>query len=345
MSSLKEVAREAGVSPATVSRVVNGSQKVRDDTRIRVQRAIRSLDYQPNRVARRLRAREVSSRLIGLVVPDIQNPFYVDVVRGIEDRALADQYAVLMCNFAQDEERERLYIDIMRSESVDGLIVAPAHQRDPKVLDLVRDGLPIVCVDRGLEGVDVDVVVVDNREGAAEAVGHLARLGHRRIAYVAGLPQIPSTMERLEGYRDALAAHGIDRDEDLVRFGDSKHESGRRLTEELLELPDPPTALFTGNNLITLGSLETIHTRGLSIPEDVAIVGFDDSLWSISLNPPLTAVRQPGREIGRRAADMLIQRIGDPHRPSAKVILKTSLVVRQSCGSKPTPNPGNGGEK
>lgn len=345
MSSLKEVAEAAGVSPATVSRVLNHSEMVHADTRARVERAIRELQYQPNRVARRLRAREVSSKLIGLVVPDIQNPFYVDVVRGIEERVFANDYAVLMCNFGQDEARERLYLDIMRSESVDGLIAAPFHQRDRKVVDLVRDGLPIVCVDRGLEGVDVDVVVVDNREGAAEAVEHLIGLGHRRIAYVAGLPQIPSTMERLRGYEDALAAHGIEKDETLVRFGDSKHESGRRLAAELLDLPDPPTALFTGNNLITLGALETIHGRGLRIPEEVAIVGFDDMYWSISLNPPLTAVSQPGFEIGRRAADMLFQRIGDPGRPCAKVVLGTTLVVRRSCGSKPNGNSENGGEQ
>lgn len=344
MTNLKQVAHEAGVSPATVSRVLNNSANVSADTRARVEKAIRILRYQPNRVARRLRTQDRSSKLIGLVVPDIQNPFYVEVVRGVEDRAYANHYAVLMCNFAQDEAKERLYLDIMRSESVDGLIVAPAHQRDRKVVDLARSGLPIVCVDRGLKGVDVDVVVVDNRRGAREAVEHLLEIGHRRIAYVAGLPQIPSTMERLEGYEDALAARGIEKDEALVRYGDSKHESGRRLTRELLDLADPPSALFTGNNLITLGALETIHGRGLRIPEDVAIVGFDDMYWSISLNPPLTAVAQPGHEIGRRAADMLFERIAEPDRPCAKVVLKTTLMVRRSCGAKPTPGSGNGGE-
>lgn len=344
MSSLKQVAHEAGVSPATVSRVLNNSAHVSADTRVRVEKAIRVLRYQPNRVARRLRTQDRSSKLIGLVVPDIQNPFYVEVVRGVEDQAFANDYAVLMCNFAQEEAKERLYLDIMRSESVDGLIVAPAHQRDRKVVELARSGLPIVCVDRGLSGVDVDVVLVDNRHGAREAVEHLIRLGHRRIAYVAGLPVIPSTMERLAGYEEALSAHGIEKAEELVRFGDSKHESGRRLTRELLDLPDSPTALFTGNNLITLGALETIHGRGLRIPDDVAIVGFDDMYWSISLNPPLTAVAQPGHEIGRRAADMLFQRIAEPDRPCAKVVLKTTLMVRRSCGANPTPESGDGGK-
>lgn len=329
---LKAVAIEAGVSPATVSRVLNDPANVRAATRLRVERAIRALGYQPSRVARRLRSQARPGKLIGLVVPDIQNPFYVEVVRGVEDQALAQECGLLMCNFGQDEKKEHFCLDIMRYESVDGLIVAPAHPRDRKVLELAQSGLPIVCVDRGLEGVDVDVVVVDNREGARTAVEHLIKVGHRRIAYVAGLPQIPSTMERLQGYEDALAAAGIERDEALVRFGDSKHESGRRLAGELLDMPDPPTALFTGNNLITLGALETIHGRGLRIPDDVAIVGFDDMYWAISLNPPLTAVSQPGHEIGRRAADLLFQRIADPGRPTAKVVLKTALQVRRSCG-------------
>jgi DNA-binding LacI/PurR family transcriptional regulator len=188
-------------------------------------------------------------------------------------------------------------------------------------------------VDRGLKDADVDTVVVDNLEGARAAVDHLIRLGHRRIGHVAGLPSIPSTGERLAGYRAALEAAGIPLDPALVRHGNSKHESGRDLTGELLDLPDPPTALFTGNNLITLGALETIHGRGRRIPEDLALVGFDDMYWAISLNPPLTAVSQPGYEIGRRAAELLFQRVAEPDRPPAKVVLRTTLVVRRSCGA------------
>lgn len=334
-ASLKEVAREAGVSPATVSRVLNDATNVRVATRLKVEQAIRDLRYQPSRVARRLRAQDRPGKLIGVLVPDIQNPFYLEVVRGIEDGALARECGVLMCNFAQDEAKEHFCLDMMRYESVDGLIVAPARTTDEKVLELARSGMPIVCVDRGLEDVDVDVVVVDNREGARSAVAHLLDLGHRRIAYVAGLRQIPSTIERLQGYEAAMSAAGIEVDEALVRFGDSKHESGRFLTGELLDLPEPPTALFTGNNLITLGALETVHRRGLRIPEDVAIVGFDDMYWAISLNPPLTAVSQPGNEIGRRAADLLFHRIAEPARPSARLVLKTTLMVRRSCGSTP----------
>jgi DNA-binding LacI/PurR family transcriptional regulator len=331
--SLKQVAHAAGVSAATVSRVLNAAPNVSGETRLRVEQAIETLKYQPSRVARRLRTQGGPGQMIGLLVPDIQNPFYVEVVRGVEDRAYANRCGVMMCNFAQTEEKEHFFLDIMRHERVDGLIVAPARSDDRKVMEVVRSGIPVVCVDRGLKDADVDMVVVDNVEGARGAVEHLIRLGHRRIAYVAGLPQIPSTNERLDGYRAALDAAGITPDASLIRHGNSKHESGRDLTAELLDMPEPPTALFTGNNLITLGALETIHRRGLRIPEDVALVGFDDMYWATSLNPPLTAVSQPGYEIGRRAADLLFQRVAEPHRPPAKVVLKTTLIVRRSCGA------------
>jgi DNA-binding LacI/PurR family transcriptional regulator len=336
-TSLREVAHAAGVSPATVSRVLNARTNVRSETRLRVERAIETLNYQPSRVARRLRTQDRPGQMLGLLVPDIQNPFYVEVVRGVEDRAYARGCAVMMCNFGQEEEKEHFFLDIMRHERVDGLILAPARPDDRKALEVVRSGIPVVCVDRGLAEADVDTIVVDNLEGARAAVDHLLRLGHRRIGHVAGLPQLPSTQERVAGYRAALQAAGLTSDPALVRHGNSKHESGRDLTADLLDLPDPPTALFTGNNLITLGALETIHRRGLRIPEDVALVGFDDMYWAISLNPPLTAVSQPGYEIGRRAAELLFQRVAEPNRPSAKVVLKTSLVVRRSCGAAAIP--------
>lgn len=327
---LNEVAEMAGVSIATVSRVMNKHPKVNADTRHRVQQAIKQLNYQPNRVAKRLRNRNASGNLLGVLIPDIQNPFYVEVLRGIEDVAYENQYALITCNFSQDESKEKMYLDILQSESIDGLIAAPTSEHDQKVTDLVKRGLPIVCVDRGLLGVDVDVVLVENRNGAFSAVDHLARSGYKRIAYISGLPQIPSSRQREEGYREALAVHHLPFVEELVKYGDSRHESGVRLCEELLNLPQPPDAIFTGNNLITLGALETIHKRGLQIPRDIAIIGFDDMYWSISLNPPLTAVRQPAYEIGKRAAEQLILRINDPSRPTVSMVLKTQLMIRSS---------------
>lgn len=331
MTYLKEVAKKAGVSVATVSRVLNNRKYINTETRQKVEKAIKHFNYKPNRVAQRLRLKDGQRKLIGLLVPDIQNPFYVDVVRGVEETAYARDHAVFVGNFAQDEQKEKMYLNIMKSESIDGLIAAPAHEKDSEVVELVKAGLPIVCVDRGLSDVDVDVVLVDNRKGAFDAVEYLIQCGHKRIAYIGGLPQIPTTMQRKEGYEDALRKYGLPVDPKLIRFGDSKHESGKKLTEELLELSKRPTALFTGNNLITLGALETIHNHKLKIPQDIAIVGFDDMYWSISLNPPLTAVRQPGFEIGKRAAEMLFQRVKEPDRSPVKLLLRTELIKRESC--------------
>jgi len=333
MTSLQDVAKKAGVSTATVSRVLNNAASITPETRKRVEKAIQQLKYQPNRVARRLRSRGGQKKLIGLLVPDIQNPFYVDVIRGVEDVVYANNFAVFVCNFAQDKSKEKLYLDMLRSESIDGLVVAPFNEDDSEVKNLLLRGLPVVCVDRGLSNVDVDLIVVDNYKGAYEAVERLIKNGHKRIAYIGGLYSIPTSRQRKEGYVNALRDYGIDDDEDLIKFGDSKHESGKRLAAELLDLPHPPTALFTGNNLITLGALETIHSKELRIPEDIAIVGFDDMYWSISLNPPLTAISQPGYEIGRRAASMLFERIEEPDREAVKVVLKTKLIIRNSCGT------------
>lgn len=331
MSNLKDVAKLAGVSTATVSRVINGSDKVNPDTKKKILKAINKLNFKPSRVAQSLRFKDGKRKLIGLIVPDIQNPFYVDVIRGIEDIIYSSGFAVLICNFGQNSVKEKLYIELMEAESVDGLIVAPVDEKDEKVIDLIRSGLPVVCIDRGISDEPVDIVVVDNENGAYSAVELLIKRGHKRIAYVAGLPNIPTTIQRLDGYKSALQKYGIKYDEKLVVYGNSKHESGKKLSAQLLDLNEPPTALFTGNNLITLGALETIHSRGLNIPGDIAICGFDDLPWSISLNPPLTAVSQPGYEIGRSAAELLFQRIADPSRGNVKLELKTKLIIRNSC--------------
>ncbi|HPR32824.1 MAG TPA: LacI family DNA-binding transcriptional regulator [Prolixibacteraceae bacterium] len=327
---MKEVAKRAGVSIATVSRVLNNNSNVNEETRVKIQKAIKDLKYQPSRVAKRLRSKGISGNLLGVLLPDIDNPFYIDVFRGIEEVAYQNNYAIILCNFSQDEKKEKLYLEILQSEAIDGLIAAPAREDDPQLKKMVREGLPVVCVDRGLKDTEVDVVYVDNEKGAFQAVDHLVRLGYRRIAYIAGLPTIPSSQSREKGYRDALLANNIDIDEELIRYGNSKHESGVMLCNELLNLGTPPDALFTGNNLITLGALETIHRRGLTIPKDIAIVGFDDMYWSNSLNPPLTAIKQPAVEIGKRAGELLIQRINNPMRPAIRMMLNAELMKRKS---------------
>lgn len=330
MAGMNDIAQKAKVSIATVSRVLNNSGNVSETTRARVLKAVKELKYQPNRVAKRLRSKSGSSHMLGILIPDIQNPFYVDVLRGIEEVAYKQSYTLIICNYGQDEKKEKHYLETLRSEAIDGLIAAPAMEDDPLLRKMVLEGLPVVCVDRGLHGVDVDTVVVDNREGAFQAVHFLIESGYARIACISGMQSIPTTRHREHGYRDAHELAGLPVDETLVRWGDSTYTSGQKLCRELLSLGNPPDAIFAGNNLITLGALETIHKTGLQIPRDVAVIGFDDMVWSSSLNPPLTAVRQPAWEIGKRAGELLIQRIEEPGRPCIQMTLKTELMIRNS---------------
>ena len=335
MASLKDVALKAGVSTATVSRVINGDSKVVLETKHKVQKAIKELNYTPSRVAQRLRSKGKESKLIGLVLPDIENPFYVDMVKGIELVAYNHGYSVIIGNFSQNKARSEMYIDILKAEGVNGFIVAPVTNDDQKVKELIKSGYQVTCVDRDIEGVEVDVVKVNNEEAAYEAVRHLINLGHRRIGHVGGQWDIPTSKARLAGYRRALEESSLPVDQQLIINKSSSFQSGVESASILLDLPQPPTAIFAGNNLLTLGALRAIHARNMNIPKDISIIGFDDMYWSESLNPPLTAVRQDGFEIGRRATELLLSRMVDPDRPCIKVTLDAKLKVRKSCGAVP----------
>ena len=330
MASLQDVARRAKVSIATVSRVLNNSDKVVPETRALVEQALRESGYRPSRVARRLRMNSGRAHLVGLIIPDIQNPFFAEIARGVEDAAYAAQYALLLCNSDENPEKERFYLDVMRDESVDGIVLPPFDETDAAVIEMVKTGLPVVCVDRCLAKVTTDLVEVDNYRGALEAVTHLISKGHRNIGLIEGRIQVSTSRERRRGYVDALAAAGIPLRKDLIRGGDFKQESGRVLAGELLDLKKPPTALFVCNNLMTVGALAGVHQRGLRVPKDVALVGFDDLPWAEALDPPLTVVRQPAYDVGRQAMELLLKRIIEPGRPAVTMRLLPELVIRRS---------------
>lgn len=330
MASLQEVAARAKVSIATVSRVLNKSDKVVAKTRAVVEQALRDLGYRPSRVARRLRMKDGRAHLVGLIIPDIQNPFYAEIARGVEDAAYAAEYALLLCNSDENLEKERFYLDVMISESVDGVVLPPFDDSDAAVINLVKIGMPVVCVDRSLAKVKTDLVEVDNYRGAYEAASHLIEKGHRQIGLIEGRTHVSTSRERRRGYLDALSEAGIPVRKDLIRAGDFRQESGRLLAGELLDLRKPPTALFVFNNLMTVGALAAVHQRGMKVPKDVAIVGFDDLPWAESLDPPLTVVRQPAYDVGRQAMEMLLKRIMEPTRPPVTVRLLPELVIRRS---------------
>ncbi|MBO9617522.1 MAG: LacI family DNA-binding transcriptional regulator [Niabella sp.] len=333
-SDLKDVARSAGVSIATVSRVINGEAVVKEATRLAVNAAIKKLGYRPNRAAQRLRSTHRSRKLIGLLIPDIHNPYYIDIISGIDAYASAHGATIIIGDFSQDARRERIYIDTLRSESVDGCIVATTPRTEKYVESLIGEGFPVVCIDRELKNLITDVVKSDNETGAFAATEHLIKLGHKRIAHIAGDLQIPTSHERIAGYRAAHQQYKLRVDEGLIISKHSNYESGVELAAQVLKMKKRPTAIFTGNNLLTLGVLEVLHGQGVKIPQEIAIVGFDDMYWANSLNPALTAVRQFGYEIGHQAIELLFKRIEAPQRPPVSHIVNTQLMIRKSCGTK-----------
>lgn len=329
--SLIDVARRAKVNISTVSRTINQTGKIGPETQERVFKVMKELGYKPNRVARRLRTTGGTSHLLGLIIPNIQNLFFADLARGVEDVASRNNFAVLLCNYDEDEAKERFYLDVMQAESVDGIILPPIHEEDPAVLQVVKNGTPVVCVDRSLRNGNLDKVEVDNHMGALTAVKHVMERGHKRIGIICGPSDSSTGRERLRGYKEAHAQAGIPVKSEFVRFGDFMQESGRVLTAALLDLPDPPTALFVCNGLMTVGALEEIAARGLKIPREIAIVGFDELPLASVFNPPLTLVRQPAYEVGKCAAELLLKRLEDGNRPATSLKLLPELVVRKSC--------------
>jgi DNA-binding LacI/PurR family transcriptional regulator len=329
MANIKDVAKKAGVSPATVSRVINGQPYVGDGVRERVQEAIRELRYRPNRVAQRLRA--AKSHLVGVILSDIRNPFYTMALEGIEQTLSGQGMSVLICNSGIKAERENDFIKLMLAEGVSGLILAPRRETSEVLNEAVNYGLPVVVIDRRMTKPITDVVLADNHNGARLAVQHFVEQGYRRIATVAGPQYLTSGRERYQGYMQALQEAGIPLDERLVRVGTYQLDSGYALTRELISSAELPLALFVANNLMTIGALNAIHEAGLTIPDDVALIGFDDLPWAVSLSPALTTVGQPAFDIGIHAAELLLNRIAFPDRPTRTVVLNTELIVRASA--------------
>jgi len=326
---IKDVASLANVSSATVSRVLANKPYIRDEIRHRVLQAVETIGYQPNRVARTLRVQ--SSQIIGLIISDIQNPFFTALVRAVEDQAYAHQYAVFLCNSDENYEKESLYIDLMMSERVAGVIIVPTRETAGSINKLYKAKVPLVVVDRQIRDLDLDTVGIDNAKAAHDLVTHLIDMGHSRIGAIMASPEITTGYERYQGYVAALNEWGIEVDPSLVRTGLPKEIHGRQFVDELLDLPAPPTALFTGNNLLTVGALHGIKDRGLIIPRDLSVVAFDDMEWYSVISPSLTAVAQPTYEMGWAAADLILKRIENPNKPIEKVLYNPELRIRESA--------------
>lgn len=325
MISIKEVAEAAGVSTATVSRVLSNGLHVRPEVRERVMTVVERLGYRPNLVARSLRAQH--TKTIGLIVSDIGNPFFTSLSRAVEDTAYEQGFNVLLCNTDEQPEKETNYLNVMQDTNVAGAIISPTRQT---AATLSTSGIPfpLVVVDRSISNGDVDSVMLDNVDAAYRLTSHLIEQGFRRIGALCS--EMSTGLERQLGYEKALRAHGLVPRTEYVKHVAPKIEAGYMATLKMIDTAEPPDALFTVNSLLAAGALQALRERHLTIPDDMALVTFDETTWASLVQPAITLIAQPTYEIGKTAAELLLQRIAEPERSVRQVILKGQLLVRGS---------------
>jgi LacI family transcriptional regulator len=329
--TMSDVAERAGVSKATVSHVLNNTRFVEEATRQRVMQAIAELGYRPSAAARSLKTNRTQT--IGVIVSDASNYFFAEVLRGIEDVLRPQNYSIIVCNTSEILERESNYLDLLLRQRVDGIIAAATSQRWDVLSEAEIQHTPVVFVDRTFEGLDEPYVGVDNAGGARQGTKFLIECGHRKIGILAGFQRLSSMRERLAGFSQALKEYEITLPDDWVSYSELSIEGGREAMKQILSLPERPTAVFINNNLLSLGALLAVKELGLHCPEDIAIVSFDDHPWAAVSDPPLTVIRQPALEVGRKAAELLLKLINTEESLEARVVLNCELILREShCG-------------
>lgn len=329
---MKDVAERASVSVTTVSHVLNKTRYVDRKLVRRVEDAFRSLGYQPNALARGLRRQE--TRMLGMVVPDNRNLYFAELARSVEDACFELGYNVILCNSDEDPAKESAYLSLLAEKRVDGIVFVASGTDRSGVQSLLQHKIPVVALDRELKGMNCDSIIVDNRDGGRQATLHLISGNHRRIGCISGPKNLASAKERLQGYRDALTEARLPVEPALIQMGNFHIEGGYTAVQALLKLPNRVTAIFAANDLMAIGALRGIAARGLRVPEDVAVVGFDDIALAMYTEPPLTTVKQPIREIGKLATELIMARVNGERKEPQSRRLKTSLVVRESCGIK-----------
>ena len=331
MTTLAEVARAAGVSPSTVSHVINGTRRVSEPATRAVREAVEALGYRPNAVARSLA--RASTNAVGVVMAMSANRYFTDIVCAVERACRELGQMVFLVDSRDDPVAELEAVRELHQRRVDGIVLAPAVDPGRRTLGyLIDQRLPCVVVDR-LVDADVDQVGITNEASMRALVEHLIDLGHRRVGIVGGQPGFPTAIERIDGYRAALEGSGIRADEALIASGNASVDAAARAAGRLLRLERRPSAIVAGNNLSMIGTMRAVRAAGLSVPEALALAGFDDFEWADSFEPRLTVIAQPCEAIGREAAALLARRIGEPGATTRKRLLEPTLVVRSSCGS------------
>ena len=330
--NIKHVAEKSGFSTATVSRVLRNYPGVREKTRKKVLEAVSELDYEVNAVARSLRQKKTYS--IGIIVGNVLSQFYSVIAKSVEDTANKFGYNTILCNGDENPEKELNYLKVLKSNRVDGIILTPTGKNSEYINNLIRSGTKVVLLDRVIEGVDCDAVLVDNANGAYKAVKYLIDQGYKRIGIINGYLDRTTGAERLKGYLQALAEANIAKDKSLIKIGNFKKESGKKLTKELLKQVNKPEAIFVTNIDMSMGALSAIKEMGVSIPDEIGLICFDDSEWAPLINPPITVIRQPVYQLGSTASELLIRNIENNEKDlihkSKIIILQTELIIRNS---------------
>jgi len=326
VATIKEVAVRAGVSTATVSRALSGRSSVSPELQHRILAAVNELDYRPNRIASNLRRR--TTETVGIVVSDIENPHYTQAVRAVEDAAYQRGYRVLLCNTDETPEKQQSYLEVLAAERVVGVILAPSDPAGAGISRLLNAGTPVVAFDRRVDDPRPDALVVDNARAPRRATDYLISLGHQQIGFVSGLPDIQTGRERLSGYQEAMVLRGLPT---AVEIGAFRIDEAFGATTRLLDRGNV-TALIIANNLMTIGAVRAIRSRRLRIPEDIALVAVDDPPWAELVEPPLTTLAQPVRQMADCAVRLLFERIGGQRTKATTELFEFELIVRESSG-------------
>lgn len=331
MPTIHDVAKRAGVGSITVSRVINHSGYISPQTRERVEKAIAELGYVPNTLARSLRSHRTNT--VGLIVTDITNPFFTTLARGVEDTANQAGYTVIFCNTDESQEKEEKYLTVLLQKQVDGLLFVPTQSHASAIRQIQKHGTPVVVIDRRVPDGAVDTVRCDSVDGAYQLTRYLLSLGHRQIAVMSGPVGISTADDRVAGYQKALGEANIDSDEAFIFRGDFTQDSGYAMTQRALNLALRPTALIAANNFLTIGAMKALQEVGLDVPEDIALVGFDDLPPAMVTFPFFTVASQPAYDMGTRAMNLLLERLEDKEQNDIQdVILPTRLIIRHSSG-------------
>ncbi len=327
--TIRDVAELAEVHPSTVSRVINGDSRISEKTKNKVFLVIKKLGYTPNAIARGLKTKRTYT--LGMLIPDITNPFFAELARGVEDAANKNSFNIILCNTDDKLKKERTYLEILRQKRVDGLILGTAHIRDKSILELEKKKFPYILISRNVERLNKNCIIIDDLAGGMMATEYLIKLGHHRIAHITGPLKTRSALNRLKGYQLALKKYKIKYRDELVGEGDFRINGGYQVMKRFLKLPEPPTSIFAANDLLALGAMQAIQKKNFYIPEDFSIIGFNDIELASFVYPSLTTIRQPILEMGNLAVKMLLNIIIEGEFNQKKVILQPKLVTRESC--------------